>query len=63
MRVSIRPGDRGHPFGGRMNFGGHVQFAAALHRVHRVEEEIKEHLFELVGIGADSIHIGLPGTS
>ena len=63
VRVAVGPGNRGHPFAGRVNLRPHAQFAAALHRVHGVEEKIKEHLFELVGIGADSIHVGLPGTS
>ena len=50
------------PFVGRANLGGHVEFAAVLHRVHGIEEEIEEDLFELVGIGADCIHIRVPGT-
>ena len=28
-----------------------------LHRIHGINEKVEEDLFELVGIGADSIHI------
>ena len=63
VRIAIRSRDRRDPFARRMDLRAHAQLAAALHGVHRVKEKIEEHLFELVGIGADSIHIGLPGTS
>ena len=63
VRIAIRSRDRRDPFRGGVNLRRHVQFAAALHGVHRVEEKIEEYLFELIGIGADGIHIGLPGTS
>ncbi len=63
VHVPVRAGDGRDPFLRRPNLGRNHHLTAALHRVHGVEEKVEENLFELVGIGADCIHIRLPGTS
>ena len=63
VHISVRAGDGRHPFLGRPNFRRNHHFTAALHCVHGVKEKVEEDLFELVRIGADCIHIRLPGTS
>lgn len=63
MRVAVASGDGRHPFIASANLRLHAKFAAAIHRVHGIEEKIEEHLLQLIGIGPDRIHIGLPRTS
>ena len=62
IAVSIRAADSRNPFVRGTNLSRHRQFAAVIHRVHRIKEEIKEHLFKLIGIRPDCIYFCVPRT-
>src|SRR5687768_12878569 len=62
-RVAVASGDSRHPFIPSANLRLYAELPAAIHRVHGIEEKIKKHLLELIGIGPDCIDIGLPRTS
>ena len=63
MRLTIAMRDRGHPLLVGPDLCPYTEFTASLHRIHGVNEKVEENLFELVGIGAYCINIGLPGTN
>ena len=63
LRLTIAMSNRGHPFLVVSDLCAYTQLAAALHRVHGVDEKVEENLLQLVAIGAYCINISLPGTS
>jgi len=63
LRLAITMRDRGQQPLVVPDSCPYTEFTASLHRIHGVNEKVEENLFELVGIGAYCINIGLPGTN
>jgi hypothetical protein len=62
-RFAVAVGNRSHPFFAGVSLCAHGEFAAMLHCLYRIDEEIEKDLFELICISADCIHIRFQKTS
>ncbi len=54
---------RGWPGLGRADFGCDCERTPGFHGVERIDEKVEKHLLNLICVGADCIHIGMPGAS